>query len=334
MNYRNRTARARPGIIFGLFTALFSVFCISEIRAGEVSLPADLSEVSLVEVSERVYVLHGIHAMPDRENAGIISNTGVVLTESGVVVIDSGGSYAIGRLIIEKVNDLTGKPIVAVFNSHVHGDHWLGNAAIREAYPEARFYAHRRAIERLQNGEAENWRNIIDQMVGGRFSGTIHVPGEALEGGEALEIDELQMKIHHTGHAHTDSDIMVEVPRNRLLFTGDVVEYGRLVSSDVPQDFDAKGQIEAIKYILNLPVDIYVPGHGETGGKEIPEAAMAFLQTLYDSVERNYEAGLQDYEMKQQVSADLSAYSEWFNFNELGRMISFVYQQIEAADFQ
>jgi glyoxylase-like metal-dependent hydrolase (beta-lactamase superfamily II) len=324
----------QPGLVLALIAAALLGFSVSETRAGEISLPSDLNDVSLVEVSHQIYILHGIQAMPDRDNAGMISNTGVILTESGVVVIDSGGSYAIGRLIVRKVGELTDKPIIAVFNTHIHGDHWLGNSAIRESYAGARFYAHQKAINRLQNGEAENWRNIIDQMVGDNSSGSLHLPNEELQGGETIDIDNLQMKVHHTGHAHTDSDIMIEVPGNRLLFTGDVVEYGRLVSSDVPQDFDARGQIEAIKYALDLPVDIFVPGHGETGGKEIPEASLKFLQTLYDSVQRNYEAGLADYEMKEQVSADLASFSEWFNFDQLGRMISFVFQQVESADFE
>ena len=72
-------------------------------RANEVRLPTNLDEVSLSKAGERIYVLHGIQAMPDPDNAGMISNTGIVLTETGVVVVDSGGSHAIGRLIVERV---------------------------------------------------------------------------------------------------------------------------------------------------------------------------------------------------------------------------------------
>ena len=322
------------GLIPAFIISLFLGLCVSNLHADEISLPSDLSGVSLVEVSKNIYVLHGIHAMPDQKNVGLISNSGVILTASGAIVVDSGGSYAVGRLMVQKIKEITDKPIIAVFNSHIHGDHWLGNSAIRESFPNAKFYAHKKAIQRLKSGEAENWLDIMQKMVGKKAAGLTFIPDQALEGGENIKIDNLGLKIHHTGHAHTDSDIMVEVPGNRLLFTGDVVEYGRLVSSDVPRDFNAKGQIEAIKFILNLPIDIYVPGHGETGGKEIPEAALKFLQLFYESVERNYNAGLADYEMKEQVSKDLSAYSGWFNYDQLGRMISFVFQQIESADFK
>lgn len=303
--------------------------------ANEVRLPDNLDEVSLVKVGERIFVLHGIQALPDGHNAGMISNTGVVLTGAGVVVVDSGGSYEIGRLIVRKVRELTRKPVVAVFNTHVHGDHWLGNSAIREAFPNVRIYAHEIAIRRLRNGEAQHWLSIISRMVGGETATVSPVlPDAALKGGELIEFGDSSFKVHHTGHAHTDSDIMVEVPGRRLLFTGDIVEYGRAVSSDVPQDFDALGQIEAIRYALALPVDTYVPGHGATGGRDKPQAALRFLETLYGSVKRHYEAGLSDYQMKEKVAADMSEFADWFNFDQLGRLISFVYLQVENASFR
>lgn len=314
---------------------ILALFNTIGVRADEVKLPTDLKQVTFTNVAERIFVLHGLQQMPNSGNNGLISNTGVILTDSGVVVIDSGGSHAIGRLIIDKIRKLTDKPIIAVFNSHIHGDHWLGNSAIREVYPKVRIYAHKMAIQRLKGGEAENWRNIINGMVGNRTPGSDFVlPNAALEGGEAINIGGTDLKVHHTGHAHTDSDIMVEVSDQRLLFTGDIVEYGRLVSSDVPQDFDAKGQIAAIKYMLELPVEIFVPGHGRTGDKEIPLAALRFLEILYASVKKHYDAGLQDYEMKDKVISDLKDFSNWFNFDQIGKMISFVYQQVEFSYFE
>jgi glyoxylase-like metal-dependent hydrolase (beta-lactamase superfamily II) len=262
-----------------------------------------------------------------------MSNTGIVLTDAGVVIVDSGGSGPVARAILAELRKLTDRPVVAVFNTHVHGDHWLGNAAVREAFPEARIYAHARAIERLSNGEAEHWRGIFRSMTQAEPDPAV-LADQALLGGETLAVDGAELRIHHTGHAHTDSDIMVELPDSRVLFTGDIVEHGRAVSSDVPQDFDIAGQIAAIRYALELPVDTFVPGHGGAGGREIPEAALRFLEVLHAGVQRGYEAGLQDYEMRDAVAADLSEFSGWFGFEELGRLISFVYRQVEAAEFQ
>jgi glyoxylase-like metal-dependent hydrolase (beta-lactamase superfamily II) len=321
--------------ILRCFCLVFLLASPSALKADAVTLPADLSQVAFVEVAKNIYVLHGLQQLPNQGNKGLISNTGIVVTDIGVVLVDSGGSYAVGRLIVDRVKKITSKPIVAVFNSHIHGDHWLGNAAIREAFPKAKIFAHKNAVKRLNAGAAENWQSIMRGMVGNKEKEpALVLPNVALDGSEAMTFGGVKIQSHHTGHAHTDGDIMIEVPDRRLLFTGDIVEYGRLVSSDVPQDFDAKGQIAAIKYILGLPVDIFVPGHGETGGKNIPAAALRFLEKLYASVKKYYGAGLKDYEMKDKVVGELSEFRDWYNFDQIGKMISFVYQQVEFDDFK
>jgi glyoxylase-like metal-dependent hydrolase (beta-lactamase superfamily II) len=264
-----------------------------------------------------------------------MSNSGIVLTDAGVVIVDTGGSWEIGQRIIDEIRALTEKPVVAVFNTHIHGDHWLGNSAIQETFPRTKFYAHTRAIERLESGASRQWSEMIGDMIGSDpANGAMVLPDKAVDGGESFEFGDRTLIIHHTGHAHTDSDIMLEIPDARLLFAGDIIEHGRAVSSDVPVDFNAKGQIEAIRYALELPVDTFVPGHGVTGDREIGEDALRFLEILYASVEEYYEGGMLDFEMRALVAADLEQFSDWFNFDELGRLISFVYQQVEAEAFK
>lgn len=304
-------------------------------HAHNVTLPKDIKEMSLQQVTDNVYVVHGIHAMPDKSNKGFISNSGIVVSDEGVVIIDTGGSLQIGEMLLQKTREVTDKPVIAVFNTHLHGDHWMGNAAIRKAYPEVRIYAHERAIERLKNGEAEQWLDIFMQATDGAITGTqIVLPDIALKGGESIEAAGNIYKIHHTGKAHTDNDIMIEYPERKTLFAGDIVVYGNTVSGARPQDFSAEGQIKAVEYALELPVDIYVPGHGPTGGREIPEATRRFLEILYQSVQRYYDEGLADFEMRDQVVDDLAEFSDWSGFDQIGRLISFVYQQVEAAQFQ
>jgi glyoxylase-like metal-dependent hydrolase (beta-lactamase superfamily II) len=304
-------------------------------HAHNITIPKDIKGMSLQKVTDNVYVVHGIHAMPDKDNKAFISNSGFVVSDEGVVIIDTGGSLQIGEMLLKKITEVTDKPVIAVFNTHLHGDHWMGNAAIRKAYPEARIYAHERAVERLQNGEAEQWLDIFMQATDGVIEGTqIVLPDTALKGGESIEAAGNTFKIHHTGHAHTDNDIMIEYPQRKTLFAGDIVIYGSTVSGARPQDFSAKGQIRAVEYALELPVDIYVPGHGPSGGREIPEATKRFLDILYQSVQRYYDEGLADFEMRDQVVSELAEFSDWSGFDQIGRLISFVYQQVEAAEFE
>jgi glyoxylase-like metal-dependent hydrolase (beta-lactamase superfamily II) len=162
----------------------------------------------------------------------------------------------------------------------------------------------------------------------------IIAPNIGLNGGETLDLDGVKLRIHHTGHAHTDSDIMIEVVADKGLFFGDIVASKRVPNSDVPRDANFRGTIDAIKKMLKeSPATIYIPGHGVTGGREVPEASLSFLNKLVGSVTRYYNQGMSDFEMKDKVIEDLAEFRDWDNFNEIGRVISYLYQEVERDNF-
>jgi len=57
-----------------------------------------------------------------------------VLTAKGVVVVDPGSSVQVGEMLLKKIATVTKDPVIAVFNTHIHGDHWLGNDRHRRAH--------------------------------------------------------------------------------------------------------------------------------------------------------------------------------------------------------
>lgn len=307
----------------------------SPAAAHEVTAPADFGAYPTTRLTSRVYVIHGPQSLPSRRTGGFMNNPAFVVAPAGVVVIDPGSSRRIGRALLARIRAVTAKPVLAVFNTHVHGDHWLGNQAIREAWPGVPIYAHRRMIERLAGGEGEAWRERLDRMTQGALADTLVVgPNRGLAGGEALEIGGLRFRIHHTGRAHTDHDLMIEVPAEHTLFLGDIVTRERVPSSDVPADADFAGQMDAIRAALALPARWFVPGHGTSGGPEVARASLDFLTTLHATVRRLYGQGLADYEMVPEVRKALHRYRHWHNFDtELGRVVSHVYLQVEAESF-
>lgn len=315
-------------MFLGLFLLSFSA------AAHQIKIPDSIDDLSVTKVAENVYVLHGVIGMPDKNNKGFMSNSSFIVSDAGVVIVDTGGSLKYGEYLVTKIREVTDKPVVAIINTHMHGDHWLGNAALRKAFPDAKIYAHEKAISRLQGGEAQQWLDSFAQAIGKTLVGTEAVlPDIALKDGDSVKLAGRNYKIHHTGQAHTDNDIMIESPANKVLFAGDILVYGAVVSGGRPEDFSAKGQLKAIDHALSLPIDIYIPGHGPTGGRDIPEATKRFLSTLYASVKRYYDEGLQDFEMRDQVVADLAEFSTWSGMDGIGRMINFVYRQIEADEF-
>jgi len=124
--------------------------------------PALKVDTPLARITERVYVLHGPNEEPEVHNKGFMNNPAFVITNKGVVVVDPGSSVQVGNMLLEKMAAVTKEPVVAVFNTHIHGDHWLGNDAIRRAYPQAVIYAHEGMIAAAPEQGAV-WSKMMDE---------------------------------------------------------------------------------------------------------------------------------------------------------------------------
>jgi glyoxylase-like metal-dependent hydrolase (beta-lactamase superfamily II) len=317
MGYRNRW------ILAAVSLALLSC-SQSEGPAIDVDYP-------LRQLTDRVYVIHGPNEEPNKQNQGFINNPAFVLTSKGVVVIDPGSSLQVGRMLLARIAKTTPSPVIAVFNTHIHGDHWLGNQAILAAYPNAVIYAHPNMMAKAE-GEGEVWLKTMLSLTAGATLGTrLALPSVALENNDTLRLGDRHFRVYHSGKAHTDGDLMVEVVEEKLMFLGDVVMAQRAGRMD---DGDFKGDIATIDLALKSGAVHFVPGHGPSGGREVPQTYRLFLTTLYGSVKKYYAQGLSDFDMKEKVSKDLAAYHQWAMFESgLGRLISLAYLQVEAESF-
>ncbi|MHB1188585.1 MBL fold metallo-hydrolase [Thiobacillus sp.] len=310
--------------------AIFALY----LSISSVSIAASNIDCSFRQLTKRIYVIVGSDhkTCPKKDVKHPLTNPSVIIGETGVIVIDPGSSLQVGRLVLDRIKAITDKPVVAVFNTHIHGLYWLGNQAMKEKYPDVRIYAHKRMINRIQSGEGAFWVDAITGKYPGERSKYV-VPDVSLSGGEVKRIAGVTIKIHHPGHAHTDHDIMIEVPEERTLFLGGVVVEPEVPSQGVPQDADFKGQLAATQYAMDLAADKYVPGRGNPGGIELPARGLRFLETLYGGVARYYKDGLSDFEMAERLKTDLSEFKQWYDFTELGGVISQMYLQIERERF-
>ena len=318
-----------------IFSVVFVLFAATAVTwAHDPQVPSTIEHFPLDRVSPHIYVVHGPLSLPNPHNRGFMNNPAAILTRNGIIIVDPGSSREIGRQLLAKVRKISDKPVIAVFNTHVHGDHWLGNHGIREAFPDVPIYAHERAIERARHGEGDLWISTFMKLTDGAVQGTRAViPNIGLKGGETLKLDGVTLRITHPGHAHSDNDLLIEVIDDQGLFCGDVVVVQHVPNSDVPQDASFKGTADAIQTILKGSYRVFIPGHGRSGGREVPESALQFLQRLNTSVTRYFKQGLQDYEMKDRIISEMSEYRDWHNFDEMGRVISHVYQEVERDNF-
>ena len=295
---------------------------------------ADEFDYPMGRITDKIEIIYGPLEMPDEHNRGFRNNVVIVTTNAGIVLFDPGGSAWAGEMVAKKMQALTDKPVVAVFNSHAHGDHWLGNEGIKRVFPDAAIYGHTRMKARLEGNDGPQWLDTINRATNGKADGTrVVAPDKTVDDGDVVRIGDTEFRIIHTGRAHTDNDIMIEIVGEGAVFTGDVVRNNFLGMMEDDASFN--GNIAAIDRLVAMNAQYYIPGHGKVGSVDMPPRYRDYLTTLIDSVQQNMDEGLADYEMKPAVVETLADYSDWTNFDRyLGSHISRVYLELEAEAFE
>ena len=299
------------------------------------SLTLSASEVKdypLTKIAKNTYVIHGPLEFPSKSNKGFMNNPGFVVTKSGVVVIDPGSSVQVGRMLLRVIKKTTKNPVTHVLNTHVHGDHWLGNQAFAEAFPKAVIMAHPEMIKRAKAGAADSWVSSMYKLTEGESKGTRAViPSKSVPNAHNFKTGGVEFRIHAPDKAHSFTDIMIEVVEESVVFLGDNVLSKRLPRMD---DGTFVGNSAACKVAIDLGAKIYVPGHGQSGDKNIVISFMNYLNIVYGEVAKHYEAGLTDFEMKPKIFLKLKPYFDWVGFeHEMGKHVSLAVLEYEKNAF-
>ena len=307
---------------------LIALFFIASLALSASAAPGDtIKSYPTKQVAPDTWVITGPLGEPSVENRGFMNNPAWVIAGDQVIVIDPGSSVQAGRMVVKAIQKTTKLPVTTVYNTHIHGDHWLGNQAILEAWPKAVLIAHPDMIAKARAGEAESWIKLMSNLTQGYTDGTrAEIPTLATSDGMISKIGTRSFKIYSSNDAHSKTDIMIEVD-NGVLFTGDNVLNQRVARMD---DGSFSGCIKAIDRVLTLPVKVVVPGHGKPGSSAIMKAQRDYFQTLFDAVKAEYDAGKSDFEMKPVVARKLAAYQQWNGFDAaLGKQISLAVLEVE-----
>ncbi len=284
-------------------------------------------------VAPGVYVIHGPTELPSPQNQGFMNNPAFIVGDTGVVVVDPGGSVQVGEMLLAHIERITDKPVLAVFNSHIHGDHWLGNQAIRARYPDVPIYGHQRVGPRVIAGAGTQWVELMLRMTQRATLGTkVVAPDHPLSDGDVIAIDGLSYRVMHNDRAHTDTDIMLYVEERGVLFLGDNAANGRILRLE---GGSFVGNIAALDRALATDARVFVPGHGPSGGPAVAARYRDYLQTLYATAQQGVDDGLADFELRPRLMPRLTPWRDWTGFDhELGPHINTAFLEAEAAAFR
>jgi cyclase len=186
-----------------------------------------------------------------------------------VVAIDTGGDAATGKAILEKIQETAGKPVRFVIITHAHGDHVGGLGPFLAA--GAKIICH------------ENTATALASLI--EPSSRAHSGILALSERLLLFSGSRRAAIYYLGPAHTNGDLVVFLPEEKVLFSGDVALVGRAPYMLAP-DMDPKGWETVIGRLAQLDVAKVVPGHGNIGTRESLAETYGYVKRINDLASR------------------------------------------------
>ncbi len=286
------------------------------------------------KVNQNVYVMHGPVMEPNVENEGFMNNPAIIEGKNGLIVVDPGGNYNVGKKILAEIEKVSKKPILAVIDTHKHGDHWFANKTILEKYPKVKIYAHPNMIASVKGGEAEKWYGILERLTK-NLKGTkaFAFPKIALKDGMTIEIDGEKFSVFHPENAHTDTDIVITHENSGTVFLGDNVMKGRFGNFD--DSSSILGNIALLEKLMkDKEMAYYVPGHGASGKRgEVITPFLTYLKTVTKWAQKAYDDDLEAFEVKPKAVAELKAFQSWDAFDHrIGQHLAKAYNEIMMAD--
>ncbi|WP_407275498.1 MBL fold metallo-hydrolase [Halothiobacillus sp. DCM-1] len=298
---------------------------------GGVTVPA----IVPVTLAPGVYCIVSPWGFPSPENLGMMSNVTFLTTQNGVVVIDSGSSRQIGEMALRAIRQQTDAPVVAVINTHYHGDHWLGNHAFVAAYPDVPIYAHENTIRAIKTGQGEYWTSLMDRSTDHATVGTVVTPPtRPLQHADVLSFGDMTLKIHHYGTAHTPADICVEIVERKVVHVGDVAMDRRIANMDDGSFLGSFKTFDALQ--AAVPGALWIPGHGEPS-HEVLASNRQLFEAIYQSAEKAVREGVGPDAAKQfalQHPFIRASASEIKGFDDnIGKYASLAYLEAESAAF-
>jgi glyoxylase-like metal-dependent hydrolase (beta-lactamase superfamily II) len=281
--------------LFATATAALLATTIGGITPSQAQQPP-MFATSKVEGTENVYIFR----YQNHQAMFVVTPAGVIATDP----ISYGRPQA-AVTYVEEIRKITKAPIRYLIYSHHHYDHIAGGKPFKDA--GAVVVAHRRARERLVALKGQDVV-IPDQAVGDK-----HVIGL---GGTTLEL-------HFTGRNHSDSSLVMFLPKEKIIFAVDFNSLGAVpsrlaVNDSYPIEWEA-----SLKKTLALNWDRMIPGHpgpgGRLGTKKDMEEQLAFLTELSSEVKKASDAGKcfspADAELKLPKFATLQGYEQNLAWN-------------------
>lgn len=251
-------ASSNQGNVEMRFVLLVALFLSVAAAAQDVA-----TEIKVTEAAPGVYMLNGAN--------GFSSNMALLTGEDHVVLIDD-GMAPITASLMEAVDELAGRSIDFIVNTHVHGDHVGSNATLADN--GAVIFAHHNIRKRL----------VEDPSSAGGVNG---LPVVTFDDGVTFHVNGQEAHVFHLAKAHTDGDAAVHLMGSDVLVAGDLHFNYMFPFIDLDSGGTVGGYIRGLQRIIDMCDDdtVIIPGHGELASKADLQAVVDMLVDARSRVE-------------------------------------------------
>jgi len=282
-------------------------------------------------------VADGVYAAISKPAYKVNCNAAIILLDDGVLVVDTHSKPSAARALIEQIKKLTPKPVKFVVNTHFHWDHYQGNEAYPSSWPAGveiisseatRANIQRIGIPRIKNEivtlpqEIAALKNDLEKAASAEQKNTIQenlrqaeayfgelklmqvtLPTMTFDRSLILHRKSRTVEILWLGRAHTDGDVFVFLPKEKVLCTGDALHgWTPFMGDSYPYDW-----IKTLDAAEKLGADSIIGGHGDVmHGTQTFELWKEYFQELMDRTASAYAQGTSLDDAKKTVSDALA----------------------------
>ncbi|MBL8136963.1 MAG: MBL fold metallo-hydrolase [Acidobacteria bacterium] len=273
---------------------------------------AALDATKIEKVKDNLYIITGSSPTPRETFSG--GNTGVFITDRGVVVVDTKLANW-GPAILERIKSVTGKPIVTVINTHSHGDHTGSNE----------FFG--ASVESVVH---ENTKANMARMDAFKGDKAQFLPKRTYADKLTLGAGKDQIDLYHFGAGHTNGDTFVVYTALRTMQAGDMFPWKDAPFIDRSNGGSGKAWPETLKKLLDgvKNVDTVIGGHQPVAGMKDVAVFQQFLAELYAQTSAAHKAG----KSVEQAAADKTWMGKYpgYNSTRLTAAVQAIYDELNG----
>lgn len=278
------------------------------------------------KVSENIWCFFGKTEVPSKENGGFMANSCYIKAKDSYILIDTGANYNFAKQAYEAMQKIEDLKVSTIIITHEHDDHWMGNSFYKDRF-NSTIYAPKSINENYNENSKPRIFEILDKN---EMENTKVIKADVVVSDEkVINISDKTIKIIPTKlTAHTKDDLIVYLPDEKVIFTGDIIMNQRVTSN---RDGSVIGTLKAIDLINSYDWNTLIAGHGTITDKKATDFTTKYFTLLKTRVLEAIEAGITADEISKVVTID--DFKDIAMFDELNsRNVFDAFRELEFYD--